>query len=285
MTTTNTPPRRCAEHGNHRAGCTSCQARNRWYNRRRREKARTGRWEPMVPVETVRAHIADLRAAGMRIVDIAEDSGVPLDTINRVTFATRQQWVTPLTAALIRGVQPRPVDSALVSAVGTIRRLQALARIGWTTELIAERGGTTADAVRKLSDSTLVTRANRDRIRAAYEQLSGTRGPSRLAALRSERRGFLPPLAWDEGSIDDPNAVPHVGGPGDDIVDDVAIREVLAGRLKFKDLREQEKVALFRDHLDDWGYTPIMDLLRMSAGTVQKWRTLARYGPRQQVAA
>lgn len=283
MTITHAPTRRCTEHGAHRAGCPACRAWNRWYNQHRRAKVKDGQWAAMVPVEPVRAHIAHLRDAGMRLVDIAGDSGIPVDTIGRIAFSSRQVKVTPLTASLLCDVQPRPVEGALVPAIGTIRRLRALARLGWSSGLLAGHVGISREAVQKLSDSSSVTRVSRDRVSAAYERLSGTRGSSRLTALRGERCGWPPPIAWEGVDIDDPDAVPDLGGDGDDVVDDEAIRRVIAGDALFRDLRMAEKLALFRDHLDTWGFNEVMRLLGMSGKTVQKWR--ARVAEAERVAA
>ena len=102
----------------------------------------------------------------------------------------------------LRG-QPRRVP-----AVGARRRVQALARIGWTGAEVAARLGITQQALSESihPDRRQVYRSRHDAIAEVYEALSGTRGPSDRAAKVAEGRGWPPPLAWD--NIDDPDERP-----------------------------------------------------------------------------
>jgi hypothetical protein len=45
-------------------------------------------------------------------------------------------------------------------------------------------------------------------VRVVYDRMSMTPGTSAYARNRAERQGWLPPLAWDDEMIEDPDYVP-----------------------------------------------------------------------------
>lgn len=96
----------------------------------------------------------------------------------------------------------------LIDPTGTRRRLHALVRMGWTFEHLAARLGVTGAAVRGWTYNTLVRRDTAARVAAVYDELWGQRGPSVKTAERAKTKGWLPPLAWDDETIDDPAARP-----------------------------------------------------------------------------
>jgi hypothetical protein len=101
-----------------------------------------------------------------------------------------------------------------VPATGTVRRVRALMRLGWTAARIGEQTGQSGASVQRLSMACRprVNLATQRRVRAAYGVLSGSHGPSARTAGRAERAGWEPPLAWD--AIDDPAEKPK--GVADD---------------------------------------------------------------------
>lgn len=103
----------------------------------------------------------------------------------------------------------------LIPALGTQRRLRALTALGWPTQALADRLGCTPDHIRwyrRAHDAgRLAHRDHAHRIAHLYEQLSGTPGPSPTARADAARRGWAPPLAWDD--IDDPDATPYSDPP------------------------------------------------------------------------
>lgn len=102
---------------------------------------------------------------------------------------------------------PRYVDST-----GTLRRLRALACLGWSQDALAERIGMTTSTLNNFmrvgSSGRRVTPASAERVAVAYAELSGENGPSHLTARRAARRGWQPPEAWTTETIDDPHAIP-----------------------------------------------------------------------------
>ena len=105
--------------------------------------------------------------------------------------------------------QGRGTGSGLVDAIGTARRLQALATMGYTqADLAAAMGWKGVQMVARSLKAHRVARSTAERVSAAYERLSMKPGPSPRAAKRARHAGWAPPLAWDEGRIDDPTAKP-----------------------------------------------------------------------------
>ena len=114
-----------------------------------------------------------------------------------------------------------------MSHIGTVRRLQALAAIGWTQTQIAAELGTTRQTVNKAMSghAEIGRRAGGNRghrqnerdetlrgaalVRDAYKSLRD--GPARRAKAcdwRGRVNGWYPPTAWDECDIDEPTARP-----------------------------------------------------------------------------
>jgi len=118
-----------------------------------------------------------------------------------------------------------------VPGLGTARRVQALAAIGWTFAEIGSRFPEPVGdrAVQKLiyHHDRRVHVATANRIALIYAELSGRPGPSPITRARAAARGWPPPLAWDD--IDDPTETPNLGGDGDVCVDETAIERALAG--------------------------------------------------------
>lgn len=104
-----------------------------------------------------------------------------------------------------RNGRPRRLDPT-----GTHRRIRALMAIGWTMQAIAHAAGWEAfESVNSALKKKHVLRATHDRISDAYDQLSMTPGPSERTRKLGESRGWAPPLAWDDATIDDPEAEPY----------------------------------------------------------------------------
>jgi hypothetical protein len=96
-----------------------------------------------------------------------------------------------------------------VPASGTQRRIRALMAIGWTSADIATRAGWgTPQAVTELlAVRRTVFVATAATIAAIYDDLCMTPGPSEKNRRDAQRKGWPPPLAWDD--IDDPDEAPH----------------------------------------------------------------------------
>lgn len=118
-----------------------------------------------------------------------------------------------------------------IDGTGTRRRLQALVALGWSLrELDVELGRRNSYCSYLLADDARpVHRTVADQVIALYDHLSMVRPEGWLAERQrrlAARRGWVPPLAWDD--IDDPDEVANVGGV-DDGLDPVVVDRILAG--------------------------------------------------------
>lgn len=96
----------------------------------------------------------------------------------------------------------------IVDATGTRRRVEALHAIGWRAVDLASRLGCTAPAVRQIKWRKTVQRTTALQVAALYDELADHRGPSTRLITTARGWGWLPPLWWDEDTIDDPSYVP-----------------------------------------------------------------------------
>jgi len=126
----------------------------------------------------------------------------------------------------------RTGQTLMVDATGTHRRLQALMAIGWSLPAIAAHLNDRGPNIRRVLLAPRLTRRFADRIAAVYEDLCMTRpvGHDRtsIAAIArtrifAARRGWLPPLAWDDIDTDPEPAAPERPGEVDHVAVDLAI--------------------------------------------------------------
>ena len=140
--------------------------------------------------------------------------------------------------------------------LGVQRRIEALQSMGWSLDYIAARLDTSVGKIRHSAFSaTYVTARRRQQVVALYDELSMTLPTdSRVNRRRgiARRKGYAPPLAWD--NIDDPDERPDHGGREprhESEIDDVAIERRLQGdktvRLNHKERVEARSRWLERD--------------------------------------
>lgn len=166
-----------------------------------------------MPAQPVRAHIDALYMAGMSLSSIASAAGSTKSTVHNI-FTGRNPSIRKTTAAKILAVtapldRPRdPDDETFVPKVGAVRRIQALQALGWRHDDMRAHSGVITHLVLSQPGGWITWR-NHARIAAMYSALCMTPGPSAATRTRAVRRGWAPPLAWDEDSIDDPHAEPE----------------------------------------------------------------------------
>jgi hypothetical protein len=167
------------------------------------------------------------------------------------------------------------LDAAYVDPTGTRRRLRALGAIGYPLRSLGVEIGWTSNLGRLIWGNQRVHRSTAQLVKDAYERLSGTPGPSQRARKAAKRAGYAPPLAWDDDTIDDPDATPNFGAEHDDIVDEVAVRQAVEGVLPFGALTKPEKLALFKDQRHQRADRDLARQLGVSGETARRWRMAA----------
>lgn len=120
-----------------------------------------------------------------------------------------------------------------VDSIGTIRRLRALLALGHRYADIAALTPYRAAFLGALATGRRprVNADTADLVRAVYDRLSMTVGPSVRTRSYARNRGWPPPLAWNEGAIDDPAARPSRARPHHwrAAFDDVAVHRAMHG--------------------------------------------------------
>lgn len=211
----------------HRCRCDDCREANRLHQHQLSRAHLYGRFDKYVPGDQVRAHVATLRAAGMGRRQIAQVAGVAESTLTSLLYGR----VTPtgrrpptarvrkeIAAAIMSVETPTLAPTAVIAAAGTHRRLQALVARGWSLNRLAKRLGWTRANLGQLLDRDAVIARTRAAVAALYEELWDLEPDAPTPALRrgvtrakrmAQDRGWLPPMAWDDDTIDDPTARPH----------------------------------------------------------------------------
>ena len=216
----------CVEHmQSGQAGCAGCRASWRRYDQRRRARIADGSWLPRVSPDAARQHITRLRQAGMSLAAIAAAAGVHKRTLQHLG---KRRWLTGETSAAILAVEPvEQVRAGYVPSIGTARRVQALAAIGWSFVDQGRALGVTNTSVWELAHQVFPTVAvtTHDRVVAMFERLSATPGGSARARILAQRKGWLPPLAWDDL---DAGTRPDVDGDSG-VIDETVIERALSG--------------------------------------------------------
>lgn len=268
-----TTPRRCYQHPRHHyPGCPNCQARSRhrWHNREQNRRA--GTWNrALTPIEPVRAHIRHLLAGGMRLQDIAEAAGLTSGrSLGGIAYNRQRTHCIQATADAVLAVEPQPTQRKLIDVIGVQRRIRALMRIGWSQTEVGRLTASDHATVNGWTRNRYVTRFVHDMVRGVYDQVSAQEGSSEYARRWAERRGWPPPEAWSDDTIDDPAAEPYDWCRHD--VDDVAVAKVGNGELPFSTLNRAEKTALWQRYGHTAPLAHLQARWRISWKTLQKLR-------------
>ena len=167
-----------------------------------------------VDAELVRDHLARLAARGIGYTRAAELAGVTVESV-RVIVAGRRgarraelpRAVRQHLAAALLAVTDDEPDPFLVPALGAQRRLQALAVMGWSNALLAERLHLNASKFGRLLHQQQVRATTHWAVVALFDQLWNAATPEttpheRGAATRTRSYarslGWQAPLAWDD---------------------------------------------------------------------------------------
>jgi len=225
-----TPP-----HGNRRryhtpynCRCPQCTRAKKTYDVRRKTAMHAGRWQPYTDTTNARRYLQRLTAAGASIGALAELTGCDHETITlilhgqvaRIRTATEQR-------ILAARFDPAAVSPTLrVNAAGSRRRIQALTARGWAKAALADRLGVAPANLSRSLRQEQVTARYAAAVRALYAELWDAdpvaHGVSPVAAKRARlnaaRREWRLPMAWDDDTIDDPDAEPADPEPETDPV-------------------------------------------------------------------
>ncbi|MFG3618009.1 hypothetical protein [Nocardia sp. NPDC047654] len=185
-----------------------------------------GRWQPRVEAGEARAHVERLLGAGLRKTHVAALAGVSKATVVNVTRADTARISADIERALLAVEVPERVAdvaeaNARVPITGARRRVQALVAFGYPQSHLARELGidpshaTFAALVQRrlpVDHTGQTISAERERaIKALFDRLQMTPGPSQRARDYGRKRGWALPFGWDETALDDPHGRPQRG--------------------------------------------------------------------------
>lgn len=178
-----------------------------------------------VSAQPAAEHLRALLAGGAGWAELVTATGAARGTISLI-LAGKRTNILASSAAGILGVRLEDVLSPVrpVPAVGSGRRLQALFALAHSRQAIAEACGISTSLVSQITNMTRarIPYATTQAVATGYNRLSMREGTSADARRRAAQAGWAPPLAWDEHTIDDPDARPNLGRP---VLRSVAIAE------------------------------------------------------------
>lgn len=274
----------------HQCRCDNCYKGQADRAKQRRRLQAYGRYDSgLVDVAPVREHLLFLSELGMGYKRVAEVAGVSTTAVRNILWGRQDSGprkgqmlkrVSAHTADAVLRVQPDTstlADGALVSSVGTHRRIQALVARGWSQSKLAAR--------LNMGPSNFGTMLERDRVsvrthRAVadlYDELWNVQ-PQRetwhdkaaysRAVNYANARRWLAPLAWDDIDADaEPPLVESVDGA----IDEVAVDLACAGEVVRLTYAEQ-RAAITRLSGEGWSDSKIAERLRLAPRSVLRIR-------------
>lgn len=123
----------------------------------------------------------------------------------------------------------RRVDALYVDSTGTVRRIRALMAIGWRycdIDTAAGHPSARASWAHNVVTQDKVHIDTAEKVAAVYERLCMTPGPSSRVRNLAARRGWPPPLAWDDIETD---PEPLADGDTGQTVDPVVVERITHG--------------------------------------------------------
>lgn len=266
-------PQRCRTHTtHHQAGCPDCRRFAREYRDYRLARIEAGTWDvTRVSAAPAREHLRGLVDAGMGLVDIATTSGVPCGTINRILYMPHVATCAKANADALLAVELRSGNRRSVDGTGTRRRIHALMRIGWSQGDIGARLGVDHAVVSEwaiLPDDGRVHPESADIVRILYSRIHADDGTNHRARMWAQRRGWYPPEAWSDTTIDDPTAEPYDWCRDD--VDEVAVRQVEQGLRRWSALTDAEQRELVRRHIGKAQPSTLANRWRTARASIEK---------------
>lgn len=196
----------------------------------RRNKAYGTSTTHLVDAEPVRAHLKKLMSRGWGTRAIGRETGFSNSAISAIVYGQNgniSRTIKYGTAVTLLAFNPpfarekrQGTTTANVDATGSQRRLQALVALGFSLNSLAEYAGYGRSYFKAVLAQD---RIGIDRARAVtevYERLWNQKPPTETGLQKqivtkaknmARKNGWVPPMAWDDDKIDDPNHTPPLG--------------------------------------------------------------------------
>ncbi|HEY5482811.1 MAG TPA: hypothetical protein VIK31_03230 [Propionibacteriaceae bacterium] len=180
--------------------------------------------------EQIRQHVLELGRQGMGWKYVASAGGVAPSTVSNLLYGrypsdpSHVDYRPPAirintdAAARLLAVRLMHAPHTPIDSTGTRRRLQALVTLGWSVSELGRRLDKTPSNMHTMLQAAMILEATRRRVVALYDELwdtprIGATHHERVAVSRAKNYAaahrWAPPLAWDDDTIDDPDATPE----------------------------------------------------------------------------
>ncbi|MET9727709.1 hypothetical protein [Streptomyces zaomyceticus] len=199
--------------------CDICKKGITAETRRRRYLRATGRALLTTP-DRAAAHVESLRAAGMTDAQILGEAALAPDTLYRIV--RRSGGLLRKTEARILAIRPARAagrgSGANVPALGTVRRLRALAADGWTATELGRQAGKHKQFIvhlQNMDEGGQVRMWVADYVRRLQDELAGLAPEDFIAPTlvkrtrqRASAKNWASSAYWDSEDFDDPDFTP-----------------------------------------------------------------------------
>lgn len=165
------------------------------------------------PAQPVRDRIQLLRERGVSTRTISQAAGITQAGLFWIVDgrSERVQYGTYTKVMAIPVPLKLAASAVSVPSVGTRRRVQALVAYGYTQRDLCRESGVSVDNLSRIHHQDSVRAETAIRIANVFNRLQLTPGTNNRSRIRGRREGWALPFAWDEDSIDDPDAQPYQG--------------------------------------------------------------------------
>lgn len=177
----------------------------------------------LVDGEAALDHVEALRKLGWTCALIEQAAGLGMNTVwSLLKRRTRVRRATAL--AILRVPLTHVPTKIAVDSAGTRRRIQSLMWHGWPKSVIAQKIGVNPLTFKRAYQRDHVPSWLYLKVKDFFDTHGGKEGPSLATAQKAKACGYFPAQAWDEQSIDDPDAQPNLTG-----YDEETVRALIEG--------------------------------------------------------
>lgn len=196
--------------------CDRCGRAARLYCKKRRTLKNRGEWNPWGDLDAVRAHLARLKQQGMGAEEVSERANVARSVLYMIREGRTKRVKMEVAARILAVGVDFDLIPALsrVDASGTRRRLEALQAVGWSLAEIAPLCGVSRRTLHGVMDRPAVQVGTARAVRDVYSKLWDQEPPTftdaqrrsvDLTRRRAAQQGWLPPAAWEDELLDQPD--------------------------------------------------------------------------------
>lgn len=197
--------------------CDSCNAARRRHHKHTRVNRQLGR-SPFTSPAEAQAHLEKLHQT-MSWKSLVAATGMPLGGLLKIYNGRRTKIRQETHAKIMAVTAPTRGDRGqYLDVTGSMRRTQALSYLGHSYDTIANAADTSRNRILSIANGRQPTirRDLAERLQNAYQCLAPVRPPVNKFTTRTRNfaraNGWAPPGAWDDDTIDAPNAHPDWTG-------------------------------------------------------------------------